>query len=51
MPEPVDVFNAMELRPGAASLLCEVKLRLGGWTDDLEEEASWRSAGVMAACC
>jgi len=37
MPGPVGMLRPMELRPGAASLLCEVKLRLGGWTDDLEE--------------
>jgi hypothetical protein len=51
MPGPVGVLKPMELRPGAASLVDEVKLRLSGVANDLEEEANWRSAGVMAACC
>ena len=51
MPGPVGALTPMELRPGAASLVDEVKLRLGGVASDLEEEAKWRSAEVVAVCC
>ena len=40
MPGPGDGLRPMELRPGAASLVCEVKLRLSGIASDLEEEAN-----------